>query len=940
MSQEDQSAQPAADKPETRERLLSLVGDLVVELHPGRAGKVWPRLDSQLDQDLGFDSLGRVELLYRLERAFGTHLPETLVGEAETPGDLLAAIRAAKKGAAPGAAFEPAFGPLEVVEPAPRRAATLPEVLDWHVQAHPERPHLELLTEGGGRQTITYAALSSRARSVACGLREGGLAPAERVGIMLPTSSAFFAAFFGVLYAGGVPVPIYPPLRRSQIEEHLLRQAKILRNAGATFLISGAEAGPVAALLRSQVPTLQAVTTVAELSVSTDGKLPRLTAPAATALIQYTSGSTGDPKGVVLSHHNLLSNIRAMGDQMEASSSDVFVSWLPLYHDMGLIGAWLGSLYYAAPAVIMSPISFLARPERWLWAIHRHRGTLSAAPNFAFELCLHRIEQESLEGLDLSSLRFVANGAEPISADTIRRFTERFAPFGFRREAMGPVYGLAENAVGLAFPPPGRAPVIDRIRRDALSLEGAAVPAPADDPTALEFVACGRPLPGHEVRIVDAAGLELGERRQGRLHFRGPSATSGYFRNAAKSKELFVGDWLDSGDLAYEAGGDLFITGRIKDVILRAGRNIYPQEVEEAVGEVEGLRKGCTAVFGCPDPVSGTERVVVLAETRATDPEVLAALRRRVSEATLAILENPPDDVILAPPRTVPKTSSGKIRRSAARSLYEEGRLVTKSKSLLWQIVRLTFVGLRPQARRAIDMLASLLYAGYWWGIILLLAALVWPAVLILPMQRWRWAVLHRAAQLALRLLMVPLEIRGIENLPGAHSSIVANHASYIDGLVLAAAFPGELVFVAKNELASQIIAGPFLRRLGAVFVERFDREASAQELDNLLAAAGSGRRLVFFAEGTFTRAPGLLPFHLGAFIAACRAGLSVVPVALRGTRSVMRSNYWFPRRGPVRITIGEPIPPDGDDFSAALRLRDKARSEILEHCGEPDLEQ
>ncbi|HIP79726.1 MAG TPA: acyl-phosphate glycerol 3-phosphate acyltransferase, partial [Kiloniellaceae bacterium] len=645
-------------------------------------------------------------------------------------------------------------------------------------------------------------------------------------------------------------------------------------------------------------------------------------------------------KGVVLSHHNLLSNIRAMGDQMEASSSDVFVSWLPLYHDMGLIGAWLGSLYYAAPAVIMSPISFLARPERWLWAIHRQRGTLSAAPNFAFELCLHRIEQESLEGLDLSSLRFVANGAEPISADTIRRFTERFAPFGFRREAMGPVYGLAENAVGLAFPPPGRAPVIDRIRRDALSLEGAAVPAPADDPTALEFVACGRPLPGHEVRIVDAAGLELGERRQGRLHFRGPSATSGYFRNAAKSKELFVGDWLDSGDLAYEAGGDLFITGRIKDVILRAGRNIYPQEVEEAVGEVEGLRKGCTAVFGCPDPVSGTERVVVLAETRATDPEVLAALRRRVSEATLAILENPPDDVILAPPRTVPKTSSGKIRRSAARSLYEEGRLVTKSKSLLWQIVRLTFVGLRPQARRAIDMLASLLYAGYWWGIILLLAALVWPAVLILPMQRWRWAVLHRAAQLALRLLMVPLEIRGIENLPGAHSSIVANHASYIDGLVLAAAFPGELVFVAKNELASQIIAGPFLRRLGAVFVERFDREASAQELDNLLAAAGSGRRLVFFAEGTFTRAPGLLPFHLGAFIAACRAGLSVVPVALRGTRSVMRSNYWFPRRGPVRITIGEPIPPDGDDFSAALRLRDKARSEILEHCGEPDLEQ
>ena len=331
---------------------------------------------------------------------------------------------------------------------------------------------------------------------------------------------------------------------------------------------------------------------------------------------------------------------------------------------------------------------------------------------------------------------------------------------------------------------------------------------------------------------------------------------------------------------------------------------------------------------------------MVLAETRATDPAVLAALRSRVSEVTLGILENPPDEIILAPPRTVPKTSSGKIRRSAARSLYEEGRLVARSKSLWWQIVRLTLVGLKPQARRAIGMLASLLYAGYWWGVIVLMAGVIWPVVLILPTPRWRWALLHRAARLALRLLAVPLDVRGIENLPGTRCSIVANHASYVDGLVLAATFPGELVFVAKNELASQVVAGSFLRRLGAVFVERFDREASAQELDKILAAARSGRRLVFFAEGTFTRAPGLLPFHLGAFIASCRAGLPVVPVALRGTRSVMRSNYWFPRRGPVRITIGKPVVPDGVDFSAALRLRDKVRAEILEHCGEPDLEQ
>ena len=466
------------------------------------------------------------------------------------------------------------------------------------------------------------------------------------------------------------------------------------------------------------------------------------------------------------------------------------------------------------------------------------------------------------------------------------------------------------------------------------------VPAEADDVTAIEFVACGRPLPGHEIRIVDATGQELGERRQGRLHFRGPSATSGYFRNEAKNRELFLGDWLDSGDLAYEAGGDVFITGRTKDVIIRAGRNIYPQEVEEAVGDVEGLRKGCTAVFGSPDPASGTERVVILAETRETDARALDDLRRRVVEVTLDILETPPDEVVLAPPRTVPKTSSGKIRRSDARDLYEGGEIGARPKALWWQIVRLTLAGMRPQARRSLSTLTSLLYAGYWWAVLYLLAGFGWSLAFVLPREGWRWAVLHRTARLALRLLAVPLEVRGLKELSRTGCIVVANHASYIDGLVLAAAIPGEMAFVAKKELEPQFFAGPFLKRLGAVFVERLDREAGAQELQRLLSAVRAGARLVFFPEGTFTRAPGLLPFHLGAFTVACQAGLPVVSVAIRGTRSVMRSDHWFPRRGPVQVTVSSPITPDGDDFAAAVRLRDATRARILEFCGEPDLEQ
>jgi acyl-CoA synthetase (AMP-forming)/AMP-acid ligase II len=374
-----------------------------------------------------------------------------------------------------------------------------------------------------------------------------------------------------------------------------------------------------------------------------------------------------------------MANIRAMGEAMEASSRDVFVSWLPLYHDMGLIGAWLGSLYFAAPVSIMPPLAFLANPVRWLSTIHRHRATLSAAPNFAFELCMKSIGDDEIQGLDLSSLRMVVNGAEPVSPSTIRRFTERFRLHGFRPEAMAPVYGLAESSVGLAFPPGGRQPLIDRVQRDALSAHGKAMPAAPKDATALEFVACGRPLPRHQIRIVDETGRELPDRQQGRLQFKGPSATKQYFRSEEKTRALFDGEWLESGGLGYIAEGDVFITGRIKDMIIRAGRNIYPHELEELVGNIEGVRKGCVVAFSSPDERTGTERLVVMAETRIAEEYGVERLRSRIVEASLALLDMPPDTVLLVPPHTVPKTSSGKIRRSAARSLYESGTVVRGS---------------------------------------------------------------------------------------------------------------------------------------------------------------------------------------------------------------------------------------------------------------------
>lgn len=919
--------------------LIGVVSEFVRELHPQRGKFIDVVPSSRIERDLGIDSLGRTELLLRIERAFRIRLPARTVGEAETVGDLMQALELA------GPARERAIFETKPVcalpsVPAANDAQTLVEVLEWHAARHPDRLHVTVLQdETTSLGTLTYGELAARAHKIAGSLVARDVVPGDRVALMLPTSIDFFVAFFGILYAGAIPVPIYPPMRLSQLEDHLRRQTGILRNAGACLLITMPEGRRLAGLLRAQVETLRAVESVEDMEAeAAPVDLPRTGDANSVALIQYTSGSTGDPKGVVLNHANLLANIRAMGSVMEASSADIFVSWLPLYHDMGLIGAWLGCLHYAAPLYAMSPLSFLIRPESWLWAIHRFRATFSAAPNFGFELCLNKIADADLEGLDLGSLRMVANGAEPVSAATLRRFVERFGRLGFPASAMAPVYGLAESSVGLAFPPLGRLPVVDRLDRAQLSVHGLAEPARPEDPRPLEVVACGQPLPGHEIRIVDEAGYELGERREGRLEFRGPSTTSGYFRNEAKTRALIHDGWLDSGDRAYMAAGDIFITGRVKDIIIRAGRHLYPQEIEEAVAEVPGIRKGGVAVFGATDRASGTERVVVLAETRENDPTARMALQSRVLEVMADIAGTPPDEIVLAPPRTVPKTSSGKIRRSAARDLYESGRIGSAQRTVWLQLLRLALSGVAPRTRRLVRLSVEMLYAAWWWtvlGAAFLLGSL---AVLILPRLSWRWSALRGTSRAALAALGVPVTTVGLDLIPNRDAMLVFNHSSYTDVLVLSAVLPGEPAFVAKRELAGQLFAGLLLRRLGIPFVERYDVAGSLADAEALTSLARQGRILVFFPEGTFTRRAGLSGFYLGAFKVAAEANLAVLPGAIRGTRSMLRSGQWFPRYAPVSVEIDKPILPLGTDFGSLLRLRESVRGVILSRCDEPDL--
>ncbi len=925
-------------------RLLAAVRQLSQELHPRGPSIGTITLDSALDRDLGFDSLGRVELLSRLEQEFDVTLSEQHIAEADTPRDLLRAVHSAQ-----GRGHIPISQTVEDLAlgqaAAPDGARTLIEALQWHVKAHAERPHIRLYSDHDDGEIITYGDLWTEAERTAAGLLDLGLGQGEAVVIMLTTGRDYFAGFMGVLLAGGVPVPIYPPARPSQIEEHLRRHVAIVDNCRATIMITMPEATRLAGLLRGLAVSLRHVVTPQALTAAPLAipQLPQLQGNDI-AFLQYTSGSTGTPKGVILTHANLLANIRAMGEAIEASSEDVFVSWLPLYHDMGLIGAWLGSLYYAAHLVIMSPLAFITRPQRWFQAIHRFRGTLSAAPNFAFELCLRRLKDEDLAGIDLSSWRVAANGAEAVSPQTLDEFISRFEKFGFRPETMMPVYGLAENTVGLAFPPLGRGPRIDRIRRDRLMSSGRATPADEADEHALRSVGCGHPLPRHQIRIVDDAGRELPDRQQGHLQFQGPSATTGYLRAPDKTGAMFHGAWLDSEDLAYIAEGEIFITGRSKDIIIHAGRNLYPEEIENEVGKIAGVRKGRVAVFGSHDQQLGTERLIVLAETREQEAEQRGALGRDINAIVTDLTGAPPDDVVLAPPNTILKTSSGKIRRAASREIYEKGGVGKTQRAVWLQFLRLALATLPPRLRRGRQISAAALYGGYWWFVFALPAVLLWLLLALLPRPDLCWRLSHFTVRAVFRLAGLRLSVTGTEHLAGTQV-LVSNHQSYLDGFVMVAALPRRAGFVAKKELSGSIFTRLLLRRLGAEFVERFDSAAGIRDAQRLATRGDAGQSLLFFAEGTFERMPGLKPFRLGAFETAVAAAQPVVPMAIRGSRSILRDGTWLPRRGTLRVMIGEPMWPtqseadaDGDDFSAAVALRERARTWILRHCGEPDL--
>ncbi|MFO0683142.1 MAG: fatty acyl-AMP ligase [Sandaracinus sp.] len=519
-----------------------------------------------------------------------------------------------------------------------------------------------------------YEAMRAEAHRRAGFLAALGLSKGDTVALVCPENHEFVLTFLGASVGGFVPVPIFPGATFKVTDHYVETIDHIMAAARSRVVVCVQKNLEILEKVKERRPDITILVADRDFSGQAPPFSPPVVTPEDLCFLQFTSGSTSKPKGVMIRHRNLVANTTAfLGPAgLNRVPEDVGVSWLPLFHDMGLIGFVLGTLIVDLPVVLMPTPMFARAPRLWLELITKYRGTITYAPNFAYQLITKRVSDKDLSTLDLSSLRVAGCGAEPIRARTLVEFGEKFSRCGFDPKALLPSYGMAESCLAITFHRRGTPMVVDRVDPEAMR-KGVATPSTKED--ALELVGCGIPFPGHEIRIAGEDGSALGERQVGEIWSRGPSVNDGYFENAEATAESFGGGWLKSGDLGYFTGkspadGDLFICGRKKDLIIVNGANHYPQDIEWVVGDIEGVRRGNVVAFSTMK--DGIEQLVVAAEGNSGDA---ARLREEITKKVSENFGLTPSSVAICPVGALPKTSSGKAQRRKTKSLWESGEL-------------------------------------------------------------------------------------------------------------------------------------------------------------------------------------------------------------------------------------------------------------------------
>jgi fatty-acyl-CoA synthase len=533
----------------------------------------------------------------------------------------------------------------------------------------------------GGPTYVSWRQVHDEARSVGAALQARGLVPGDHVAVLGPTSRELMTIVRGCWLAGVASMVLPLPMRMASLEVFVESTRARIRHGDAKLVLIDDQLAPFYEAAPGDPPTESMRTVLAGAPGVPSGEALELPAhdPERLVILQYTSGSTSEPKGVMIPDRVLSANIDACCDAAVLGTGEVMVSWLPLYHDMGLVGFLALPMTKGVDLVQAAPQDFLAHPGNWMQWISEWRGTATAGPNFSWVLATRALKRAS--GLDLSSLTLALSGAEPVDPRAVEAFVTAAQPFGFRAGSVFPAFGMAEVAIGGTFPPRHRGLVVDTVDREVLERDRVAKPVEIDDPDDLAVRARALPLlgtavPGLEMKVVHPDTYEaLPERHVGELLLRGTSVTPGYYKRPDATAALFRDGWLCTGDLAYLLDGELVLCGRIKDVIIVGGRNVFPEDIERAVGTLDGVRAGNVIAFGM-DGYKGKESVVVVAEVRADDRD---AVRHAIHHRTLEVCGLPPRDVMLVHPGTLPKTSSGKLQRAKCRELYlgEELELIT-----------------------------------------------------------------------------------------------------------------------------------------------------------------------------------------------------------------------------------------------------------------------
>lgn len=524
---------------------------------------------------------------------------------------------------------------------------------------------------GDDHETLTWARLHHEARAVAAGLQARGVRPGDHVALLGPTTRRLVTAIQAIWLTGGALVTMPLPMRMGALDEFIDQTRNRIRRADSKIVIIDSQLAGFIEHQPGDPPFVGLDELFADDAPSAEDYLRPVVDPSSLAVLQFTSGSTSEPKGVMLPHENISNNLDGAWSAAELSHDDCIVSWLPLYHDMGLIGLLTIPMTLGTSLVQGAPQDFLARPIRWMRWMSQFGGTASAGPNFSYALATRALKRAE-EDLQLSQVRLFLNGAEPIDAPTFRRFLDAGERFGLDPGCAFPAFGMAEVCIAGCFPAPGKGLRTDVVDRSLLESEQRAVPVDVDAEGSTELALLGSPVPGLEIEIIDRrTGARCDERQVGELRISGNSLTTGYYRQPDATAELIVDGWLNTGDLAYTVDGELVICGRIKDVIIVGGRNVYPQDIEKVVGEVDGVRTGNVIAFGV-EGRQGAQSIIVVAESKAAAHEELQReITRRVTES----VGIPPKEVVLVEPGSVPKTSSGKLQRSACRVQYVAGEL-------------------------------------------------------------------------------------------------------------------------------------------------------------------------------------------------------------------------------------------------------------------------